>query len=209
LVFFHKKTDLISIEAHTNMIQKTIRKSNLAQYSSAQENLAYWLSRSPEERLAAVDYLRHQYYGSSTDFKELLGLFNARHVDYLIVGGYALAFHGAPRFTGDLDILVKPDPDNAQKILLALTEFGFGSLGLTSQDFIETERVVQLGVPPVRIDIITSLTGVTWPEAWAGKISSRFGDVPVYIIGRAEFVMNKRALGRKRDLADMEALGED
>jgi len=143
------------------------------------------------------------------DFKELLGLFNTRHVDYLIVGGYALAFHGAPRFTGDLDILVKPDPDNAQKILLALAEFGFGSLGLTSQDFIETERVVQLGVPPVRIDIITSLTGVTWPEAWAGKISGRFGDVPVYFIGRAEFVMNKRALGRKRDLADLEALGED
>jgi len=143
------------------------------------------------------------------DFKELLRLFNARHVDYLIVGGYALAFHGAPRFTGDLDILVKPDPDNAQKILLALAEFGFGSLGLTSQDFIETERVVQLGVPPVRIDLITSLTGVTWPEAWAGKISGRFGDVPVYVIGRAEFVINKRALGRKRDLADMEALGED
>jgi len=143
------------------------------------------------------------------DFKELLGLFNTRHVDYLIVGGYALAFHGAPRFTGDLDILVKPDPDNAQKILLALAEFGFGSLGLTSRDFFETERVVQLGVPPVRIDLITSLTGVTWPEAWAGKISGRFGDVPVYFIGRGEFVMNKRALGRKRDLADLEALGED
>jgi hypothetical protein len=79
------------------------------------------------------------------DFKELLGLFNVHRVDYLIVGGYALAFHGAPRFTGDLDIFVGPAPDNAQKILLALAEFGFGSLGLTSKDFIETERVIQLG----------------------------------------------------------------
>ncbi len=105
------------------------------------------------------------------DFKELLGLFNAHHVDYLIVGGYALAFHGAPRFTGDLDLFVKPDPQNAQRILEALNDFGFGLLGLTREDFIQPERVVQLGVPPVRLDLITSLTGVTWPEALAGKKS--------------------------------------
>lgn len=143
------------------------------------------------------------------DFKELLELFNAHRVDYLIVGGYALAFYGAPRFTGDLDILVKPDHDNAQRILAALTDFGFGSLGLTQEDFIQPERVVQLGVPPVRIDVITSLTGVTWPEAWAGKKSGLFGHVPVGFLGREEFVVNKRALGRKRDLADLEALGEE
>jgi hypothetical protein len=142
------------------------------------------------------------------DFKELLELFNAHRVDYLVVGGYALAFHGAPRFTGALDILVKPDLDNASSIL-ALAAFGFGSLGLTPDDFMKPEKVVQLGVPPVRIDLITSLTGVTWPEAWAGKETGLFGDVPVDFLGRAQFVANKRALARKRDLADLEALGEE
>ena len=141
------------------------------------------------------------------DFKELLELFNAHGVDYLIVGGYARAFYGAPRFTGDLDIFVKPDPANAQKILTALAAFGFDSLSLTPGDFIEPAGVVQLGVPPVRNDLITSLTGVSWPEAWAGKIKGLFGDIPVDFLGRAQFVINKRALGRKRDLADLEALG--
>jgi hypothetical protein len=143
------------------------------------------------------------------DFKELLELYNAHGVDYLIVGGYALAFYGAPRFTGDLDILVKPDHDNAQRILAALSDFGFGSLGLTQEDFIRPERVVQLGLPPVRIDIMTTLTGVAWPEAWAGKESGLFGDVTVGFLGRQQLVANKRALGRKRDLADLEALGEE
>jgi hypothetical protein len=143
------------------------------------------------------------------DFRELLELFNAHRVDYLIVGGYALAFHGAPRFTGDLDIFVKPDSENAQKILESLADFGFGSLGLTLDDFIHPEKVVQLGIPPVRLDLITSLTGVNWLEAFAGKKAGLYGDVPVYFIGRKQFIANKRALGRKRDLADLEALGEE
>lgn len=104
------------------------------------------------------------------DFKELLVLFNARHVEYLIVGGYALAFHGAPRFTGDLDIFVKPDSINAQRILHALEAFGFASVSLTASDFEHPDQVVQLGVPPVRIDLITSLTGVSWDEAWIDHV---------------------------------------
>ena len=103
------------------------------------------------------------------DFRELLALFNARHVEYLIVGGYALAFHGAPRFTGDLDIFVKPDAVNAQRILHALEAFGFASVGLTRSDFERLDQVVQLGVPPVRIDLITSITGVSWDEAWVAE----------------------------------------
>lgn len=142
------------------------------------------------------------------DFKELLALFNAHRVEYLIVGGYALAFHGAPRFTGDLDLLVKADSTNARRILGALDAFGFGSLGLTESDFGHPERTVQLGVPPVRIDLITSLTGVSWDEAWAGRVSGRYGNIPVAFIGREQFVINKRATGRLRDLADLEGLGE-
>ena len=142
------------------------------------------------------------------DFRELLALFNAHHVEYLIVGGYALAFHGAPRFTGDLDIFVKPDAANAQRILTALEAFGFASVGLTLSDFERPDQVVQLGVPPVRIDLITSITGVSWDEAWAGKIAGRYGDIPVSYIGRAQFIANKRATGRTKDVADLEVLGE-
>lgn len=143
------------------------------------------------------------------DFKELLGLFNAHHVEYMIVGGYALAFHGAPRFTGDLDLFVKPDPDNAWRILAALEEFGFASVGLTTADFARPDQVVQLGVPPVRIDIITSLTGVSWDEAFTDRVVGHYGDIPVDYIGRERFIANKRATGRKRDLSDLEALGEE
>jgi len=136
-------------------------------------------------------------------------LLNVHNVEYVIVGGYALAFHGVPRYTGDLDILVKPVPANARQILAALEEFGFGLLGLTAEDFILPDRIVQLGVPPVRVDFITSLTGVPWLEAFAGRVAGRYGDVPVYFIGRDQFIANKRATGRKRDLADLEALGEE
>ncbi|MBN1476031.1 hypothetical protein JXA47_04695 [Candidatus Sumerlaeota bacterium] len=142
------------------------------------------------------------------DFRELLALFSAHEVEFLIVGGYALAHHGAPRFTGDLDLLVRSVPDNAQRILRALAEFGFGSLDLTMDDFVTPDRVVQLGVPPVRVDIVTSVTGVSWEEAWAGREAGTYGEVPVHFIGRAQFIANKRAIGRAKDLGDLERLGE-
>jgi hypothetical protein len=143
------------------------------------------------------------------DFKELLALLNAHDVAYIIVGAYALAYHGAPRYTGDLDILVHSDSQNAQNILRALGQFGLGSLDLTVEDFTVPDKVVQLGVAPVRIDIVTSITGVSWEEAAVGQVKGKFGDVPVNYLGRKEFIRNKRALGRKKDLADIEALGEE
>ena len=146
---------------------------------------------------------------AQNDFKELLALLNAHEVDYIIVGAFALAHHGAPRYTGDLDILVRPDSENGQRILRALDAFGFGSLGLTVEDFAAPGKVVQLGVPPVRVDIVTSITGVSWEEAAAGRAQGAYGDVSVYFLGREEFLRNKRALGRKKDLADVEAIGEE
>jgi hypothetical protein len=143
------------------------------------------------------------------DFRDLLALFNEHKVEYMIVGGYALAFHGAPRYTGDLDIFVRCNPVNAQRIIAALDQFGFMSLGLTSADFEASDRVVQLGVPPVRIDILTSLTGVSWEEASASSVTGKYGDIPVCYINREQFISNKRALGRNRDLADLEALGDE
>jgi hypothetical protein len=143
------------------------------------------------------------------DFKELFELFKAHKVEYLVVGGYALAFHGAPRFTGDIDLLVKRDSENARRILSALAEFGFGCLELSEVDFTSPNNIVQLGVPPVRVDIMTSLTGVGWEKAEAGKVSGNYGGTPVYFISKADFIANKRALGRRKDLADLEALGEE
>jgi hypothetical protein len=143
------------------------------------------------------------------DFRELLALLNAHEVEYIIVGAYALAFHGAPRFTADLDILVKADSENSYRIIKALEKFGFKSSDLTSDDFKHPDKVVQLGVPPVRVDLLTSLTGVTWEEAFLGRSQGKYGDIVVYFLGREQFIANKRALGRKRDLADLEALGED
>ena len=142
------------------------------------------------------------------DFKDLLALFNAHKVEYLIVGGYALAFHGAPRFTGDIDVFVEPTIQNAGRVLKALTEFGFGNLNLTVEDFSSPDKVVQLGVPPVRVDLVTAITGVSWKKAFDGRVPGTYGDIPVYFIGRSEFVENKRAVGRKKDLADLEALDE-
>ena len=142
------------------------------------------------------------------DFRELLKLFNAHNVEYVIIGGYALAFHGAPRYTGDMDLLVKPDQNNAQKVLNALKDFGFVKLDLSSNDFSSPEKVVQLGVPPVRIDIITSITGVSWEQIVSNRVSGTYGDVPVYYIGKREFIANKKAIARHKDLADIEALGE-
>jgi len=143
------------------------------------------------------------------DFKELLELFNVHKVKYLIVGGYALAYHGAPRYTGDIDIFVKPDTENALRILKALNAFGFGSAGLKEEDFKSPNKVIQLGYPPVRIDIITTISGVSWDEAFKERDQDRYGDGPVCYIGRDHYVLNKRASGRKKDLADLEALCEE
>lgn len=143
------------------------------------------------------------------DFRDLLELFNAHKVECVIVGGYALAFHGAPRYTGDIDILIKPDAENARRILDALDEFGFGSVGLATEDFESAGQVVQMGVPPVRIDLLTSLSGVSWEEAYAHCEKGEYGGVSVKYLGREQFVANKRATGRKKDIADLEALDKE
>ena len=140
------------------------------------------------------------------DFSALLALLNAHHVEYMIVGGHALAFHGAPRFTGDLDVYFKADVVNAERMAIVIDEFGFGDLGLNAEDFLTAESVLQLGVPPVRLDFLNSLTGVSWNEAYIGRVSGTYGDIQVHYIGRDQLIKNKRAIGRPRDLADLEML---
>lgn len=142
------------------------------------------------------------------DFRDLLALFHKQRVEYIIVGAYALAHHGAPRNTGDLDLYVRPTEENARRVIGALGEFGFGSLGLKEADFTQPRQVIQLGRPPVRIDLLTSISGVTWEEAEGGKEAAVYGDTPVCYLGRVQLKANKRATGRTKDLADLEALGE-
>ena len=142
----------------------------------------------------------------SNDFEELLAAFNANGVRAVVVGGHALAYHGHPRFTKDLDVFVEPTADNAQRILKSLEAFGFGSVGLTSDDFSKPGQIVQLGVAPNRIDLMTAIDGVTFHEAWAGRAQGQFGSEPVSYLGRAEFLRNKHAAGRPQDLADIDAI---
>ena len=143
------------------------------------------------------------------DFRDLLALFNAHGVEYVLVGGYAMAMHGAPRFTRDLDLYVRPTAENAARIMESLREFGFGAIGLSADDFERPGQVVQLGRPPVRIDLVTSIDGVTWDEASSGKARGSYAGLSVPVIGRDELVRNKRSVARKQDLADVEALSKE
>lgn len=143
------------------------------------------------------------------DFRDLLKLFNEQKVDYLIVGGYALAFHGVPRYTGDIDLWVRISTENAQAILNALANFGFGDLGVTVKDLNEKDQVIQLGYPPIRIDIMTSIDGVEFDEAFLSSIDTHYGDIPIKMISKENLIKNKRATGRHKDLGDIEALGEN
>jgi predicted nucleotidyltransferase len=140
------------------------------------------------------------------DFREFAGLLDARGVDYLIVGGYALAAHGHPRYTGDIDFWVRPEPQNIARLLQALQDFGFGSLGLSAADFV-ADSVVQLGQPPRRIDLLTSIDGVDFAACFTRRDSVVVDGVRLDIIGLEDFKTNKRAAGRLKDLADLESLG--
>ena len=142
----------------------------------------------------------------SKDLREFLECLNANEVEYLIVGAYAVAWHGYPRFTADLDILVRTTTANAERVLRSLAAFGFGSLGLTADDFADTDQIVQLGVLPNRIDLITSITGVTFDEAWEGRTMGDLEGIPVAFIGREMLIRNKEATGRARDVGDAEEL---
>jgi hypothetical protein len=143
------------------------------------------------------------------DFKELLELLNRHEAKYVIVGAYALAFYGHPRYTGDLDILIAPEIDNANKIINAIKEFGLVLKNLKAEDFLISERVIQLGISPLRIDILTSLTGLTWKQIFSNKMQGEYAGVPVYFIGKEELKINKKALGRHKDLADLESIKEN
>jgi predicted nucleotidyltransferase len=142
------------------------------------------------------------------DLREFIESLNSNKVRYLITGGYAVAFHGYPRMTGDIDVFVEISEENARKLEKVLTEFGFASLGLSAKDFLEPRTIVQLGYPPNRIDVLTSLSGVGFDEAWRRKVIADVDGLSVWFIGRDDLVVNKAATGRPKDLADLDALSK-
>jgi hypothetical protein len=142
----------------------------------------------------------------SKDLNEFIRSLNSNNVEYVIVGGYAQAYHGRPRFTGDIDILIRPSAENAARLQSALSEFGFARLGLGEEDFTCEGQVIQLGVAPNRIDILTSLTGCNFEDVWMTRIPAKIADLPVNFISKEEYIRNKRTVGRPQDLADLEAL---
>ena len=142
----------------------------------------------------------------SKDFKEFIELLNEHSVKYLVVGGYAVAFHGYPRYTKDIDIWIELSLENADKILKALNEFGFGSLDLTPDDFLESDQIIQLGYPPNRIDILTTLKDLKFEDCYNARVEVEILGLHIHFIDIENLKKNKRATGRPQDLADAENL---
>lgn len=142
------------------------------------------------------------------DFADLLKAFTEKRVDFVIVGAYALAAHGVPRATDDIDIFVRPTPSNAARVIAGLHAFGapVEAHGVTEKDFRSPGAVYQIGLPPRRIDILTEISGVSFDEATQAVVEGTLGAIAVRFIGREAFLRNKRASGRLKDLADIEAL---
>jgi len=141
-----------------------------------------------------------------TDFREFVESFVANDVRFLIVGGYAIAAHGLPRYTGDLDAWIWVSPQNAEKVFLSLEAFGFSGLGLTKEDFTRPDSIIQLGYPPYRIDILTSIEGVEFDDAWTRRVIVAVDDLEIPIIGLEDLLTNKRAAGKPQDIADIARL---
>ena len=142
----------------------------------------------------------------NSDFKELLSIFNDKSVKYLVIGGYAVIKYTEPRYTKDLDLWVKPDLDNAQAVVSALRLFGAPLTGLTTEDFAHEGYFYQMGVAPVRVDILMSIPGLSFDEAWEQRETVDFEGVVAPFISRQHLIISKRAAGRIQDLLDAEAL---
>jgi hypothetical protein len=143
------------------------------------------------------------------DWREFIELLNSHAVEYVIVGAWARAFHGVPRSTGDIDFFVRASLENAHRLVRALDQFGFASLEITPADFLKPDHIIQLGIDPYRIDIVTGISGVSFEEAWKDRVHGEIDGVPVVFLSLPLFRRNKRAAGRVKDLADLDAIPGD
>ena len=142
----------------------------------------------------------------SPDFKEFIELLNKNQIEYLVVGGYAVGIHGYPRYTGDIDIWINISDETANKMVLILDEFGFGSYELKKEDFLKADNVIQLGYPPLRIDIIMSIDGVSFEESYPKRIEKEIDGLRINFIGFDELIKNKKTSGRDKDIIDLKNL---
>ena len=140
------------------------------------------------------------------DLREFVALLNSLTIDYVVVGGHAVAFHGHPRLTGDIDFLVRPTRENAERVLAAVTAFGFAQARLSIEDFTRPDTVVQMGRPPNRIDLLTSVSGISFEEAWDSRVAGELDGLPVPFLGLQSLLKNKQAAGRDNDLTDVKRL---
>ena len=140
------------------------------------------------------------------DFSDRLSDFRDARVRFLVVGAYAMVLHGRPRTTGDLDLWVEPTPENAARVFQALGRFGAPLAGRTPRDFEQPHVVFQIGVAPGRIDVLTSLTALEFPAAWRNRRRMKYGEIPISVLSAPDLIKNKKALGRLRDLADVEEM---
>ena len=139
---------------------------------------------------------------ANSDYRDLFRVFSEENVDYLVVGAHAVAFYAEPRYTKDLDILVRPTPNNASRVWKALADFGAPLLDITPEQFTDPEMVYQIGVAPNRIDVMMSIAGVDFDEAWANRAESTYDGVPIHVIGKADLIRSKQAAARPQDLLD-------
>lgn len=142
------------------------------------------------------------------DFIDFVQLLNEHHVKYMVVGAYALSVHGRPRHTGDLDIWIKPDSENARQMVRVMADFGFAPLGLSENDFLRENYVTQLGYPPLRIDILNAISGVDFDKAYKTRFETEIDGLEISFISANDFIRNKQASGRSKDLADIESLNK-
>ncbi|NLI76601.1 MAG: nucleotidyltransferase family protein [Candidatus Riflebacteria bacterium] len=140
------------------------------------------------------------------DFKDFLKLLNENEVRYLLVGGYAVGYHGYVRSTGDLDIWIEPEPDNADRVMAVLARFGFGGATLRKESLVKDDQIIRMGISPLRIELLTSIDGVAFAECFAARIVDQIDGVTVNVIDLEHLRINKRAAGRHKDLDDLENL---
>lgn len=189
-------------------------REELRIFSSFQEaeeaDAAFYASLSPQERLdLLLDIIaRHRESLGETaeDLRELIELLNSHRVEYLVVGRHAVSYHGYPRYTGDIDFLVRPTQENASRVAAAVQRFGFGGSEALKSTLVQPEKVVQIGRPPNRIDILTSASGVDFQDAWERSVTGSLDGIPVRFPDLGTLLKNKRASGRIKDLADVEEL---
>ena len=180
-------------------------------------DFAFWQAQSFERRLGTLEQIRQEYhawkYGTdikpmilSEDFRDFIQTLNDNGVQYLVIGGYAVAFHGHPRFTKDLDIWIWMEKDNATRMIQALDQFGFASLGLKEHDFLKPDTFIQLGYPPNRIDLVIGLQGMDFESCYQARIEVEIRELKVNFIDLENLKQTKRLAGRHQDLADLENL---